>query len=226
MHNSTRIRNNVDRILSELPEGVVLEAAAKERSTGEIRTVIEAGVRIIGENYLQEAMDVYDAIGNEAEWHFIGHLQRNKVKKAVKIFSMIETLDSIRLAEEIDKRCRERGRKMDVLVEINSGGEEQKTGIMPDEACEFVEKTAGMRNIIVRGLMTMGPLTGDPEDARPYFRRTKEAFLRIRNKNIRNTRIDTLSMGMSATYRVAAQEGATLVRIGTGIFGERPKKKI
>jgi hypothetical protein len=224
MEFSSRIKTNINRIFSELPEGVALEAAAKERNADEVISAIEAGVGIIGENYLQEALDIYDRLGDRAEWHFIGHLQRNKVKKAVKIFSMIETLDSMRLAEEIDKRCAQLGRKIDVLVEINSGVEDQKFGILPGDVCEFVEKAAKLPNIVIRGLMTMGPFTGDPVDARPYFRRTREVFSLIKDKRILNASFDTLSMGMSATYKVAVEEGATLVRIGTGIFGDRQKK--
>lgn len=215
------IKENVRRILSGLPKGVELEAACKTRKVDEILQAVDAGVRILGENYVQEAEGPFCLIGKRVRWHFIGHLQRNKIKKAIRIFDMIETVDSMRLAKEIDDIAGFENKKMEVLLEINSGKEKQKFGILPEEAEGLIMDMAGLRNIKVMGLMTMGPITDDSEDARPYFRKTKELFDRIQGSNIPNVDIKYLSMGMSNTYTVAIQEGANIVRIGTAIFGER-----
>ncbi|RLB08887.1 MAG: YggS family pyridoxal phosphate-dependent enzyme [Deltaproteobacteria bacterium] len=215
------IRENVKKILSELPEGVLLVAAAKTRTPEEILEAIEAGVHIIGENYVQEAEKAYKVIGNKAEWHMIGHLQTNKVKKAVKIFDMIETVDSVKIANAIDKECKKLGKVMPVLVEVNSAEEPQKAGVMPDEVISFIQSISQLSNIRIKGLMTMGPLVDDPEELRPYFRKTKQLFEKIKEMNIPNVEMKYLSMGMSDSYKVAIEEGANMVRIGTKIFGPR-----
>ena len=215
------IRENVKLILSELPEGVELVAAAKTRRPEEVLEAIEAGVDIIGENYLQEAERAQKAVGHEAEWHFIGHLQKNKVKKAVGIFDMIETVDSPELAAEIDKRCAQLGKVMPILIEVNSGREEQKSGVFPEKAADLIKEISGFSNMKVLGLMTMGPRFGDSEDARPYFRETKKAFEEIKEMEIPGVEMNYLSMGMTNSYRIAIEEGANIVRIGSKIFGER-----
>ena len=216
------IKENLKRILQELPPGVKLVAAAKTRTAQEILEAIEAGVEIVGENYVQEAEKVFSIIGNRVEWHMIGHLQRNKAKKAVKIFDMIQTVDSLKIAKEIDKQCRKISKVMPVLIEINSGEEEQKAGVMPKSAIPLIEEISGLSNIKIMGLMTMGPFTGDPEEARPYFQKTREIFEKLKSMNIPNVEMRYLSMGMSNSYGVAIEEGANMVRIGTKIFGERP----
>ena len=215
------IKQNVDQILSELPNGVKLVAAAKTRQPGEILEAVEAGVKIVGENYVQEAERAYEVIGNKAKWHFIGHLQKNKVKKAVRIFDMIETVDSAEIAGEIDKRCAQIGKIMLVLIEINSGREEQKAGVFPEEAEQLVKEISTYQNIRIMGLMTMGPRFGNPEDSRPYFVETKKIFKRIKKLNLPNVDMRYLSMGMTNSYKVAMEEGANIVRIGSKIFGER-----
>ena len=215
------IRENVKKILEELPPGVELVVAAKAKTADEIREAVEAGVRIIGENYVQEAVEAFKVIGHGAQWHFIGHLQKNKVHKAIEIFDLVETLDSVELGEEIDKRCASAGKIMPVLVEINSGREPQKFGVLPEEAETLIRELANLRNIKVAGLMTMGPFEGDPEDARPYFKETKKVFDEIRDRNLPGVEMNYLSMGMTNSYRVAIEEGANLVRIGTKIFGPR-----
>jgi pyridoxal phosphate enzyme (YggS family) len=215
------IEANVKRILAELPEGVELVAAAKTRTTDEILRAADAGVKIIGENYVQEALKVFELVGHRVNWHFIGHLQRNKVKKAIKFFDMIETLDSLDLAEEIHKRCAQEGKIMPVLVEINSGKEPQKFGVMPDAAEKFLRETAQFDNIKIRGLMTMGPVFGDPENARPFFVETKNLFDSLKSSDLPGIEMRYLSMGMTNSYRVAIEEGANVVRIGTKIFGPR-----
>ncbi len=218
---SREIKESVRRLLEELPAGVTLVAAAKTRSPAEIAEAVEAGIAFIGENYVQEAQAAFAVIGNRTKWHMIGHLQRNKVKYAVTIFDMIETVDSLRLATEIDRRCAQIGRAMPVLVEINSGREPQKAGVLPEDAEGLLRAMAPLANIEVQGLMTMGPRFGDPEEARPYFKETKRLFDALKDLRLPDVELRILSMGMSNSYRVAIEEGATMIRIGTGIFGER-----
>jgi len=215
------IKQNVNRILNELPNGVQLVAAAKTRGAEEILEAIESGVRIVGENYVQEAERAYNIVGNKAKWHFIGRLQKNKVKKAVGIFDMIETVDSFEIAKEIDKRCAQIGKVMPVLIEINSGREEQKSGVFPEETEQLVRELSILENIRVIGLMTMGPRFGNPEDSRPYFVETKKIFDKITKLNLPNIEMRYLSMGMTNSYKIALEEGANIVRIGSKIFGER-----
>jgi pyridoxal phosphate enzyme (YggS family) len=215
------IRENTRKLLKELPDGVELVAAAKSRTAAEVREAIDSGIKIIGQNYLQEAEAIYPAIGNKARWHFIGHLQKNKVKKAVRLFDMIETVDSVELAQEIDRRCALVRKVMPVLVEINSGREKQKAGVVPEKAEELIKAIARLANIRVMGLMTMGPRFGNPEDSRPYFITTRKIFEHIKALKIANVEMKYLSMGMTNSYPVALKEGANLVRIGTLIFGER-----
>ncbi len=215
------IRENVVQVLRELPYGVKLVAAAKTRSPREIQEAVEAGVRIIGENYVQEAESAYRVIGDKAKWHFIGHLQKNKMKKAVRLFDMIETVDSLGIATEINKRCAQIGKIMPVLIEINSGRELQKSGVLPEKAIELVREIANLPHLKITGLMTMGPLLGNPEGLRPYFKETKKLFREIRELNLPNVIMKYLSMGMTDSYQVAIEEGANVVRIGTKIFGER-----
>ena len=207
--------------MSELPAGVELVAMAKNKQAAEILEAIEAGAKIIGENYLQEAERAYKVVGDRVKWHLTGHLQRNKVKKAVRIFDMIETVDSIDIAREIDKRCAEIGKIMPVLIEVNSGRERQKTGVLPGDVAKLVKDMAGLTNIRVLGLMTIEPYFSDPENSRPYFAETRRIFEEIRKLNIPNVEMKHLSMGMSNSYKVAIEEGANMVRIGTRIFGAR-----
>ncbi len=215
------IEENVKRILAELPDGVMLVAAAKTRTPDEIRRAVAAGVGTIGENYVQEAEDAVSVLGRIASWHMIGRLQRNKVKRAVRIFDMIETVDSIELGERIDRECERLGKVIPVLVEVNSGREPQKAGVFPEDAEDLVRELARLEHLKVQGLMTMGPRFGDPEEARPYFKETKRLFDRLSGQKLENVEMRYLSMGMSNTYRVAIEEGANMVRIGSAIFGER-----
>ena len=212
------IAQNVSQILSELPPHVALLAAAKSRQPREISQAIAAGIKIIGENYIQEAEKAREIIGAGVEWHFIGHLQRNKVKKAIALFDMIETVDSVEIAREIDRRCGQIGKTMPVLIEVNSGREPQKAGVYPEKAVALVKGVAALPNIRVMGLMTMGPLLGDPEDLRPYFAETKRLFDSLKDLNQPGLAMKYLSMGMTDSYKIAIEEGANLVRIGSRIF--------
>ena len=215
------IKQNVSQILGSLPDGVQLVAATKTRQPEEILEAVVSGVKIVGENYVQEAERAYEVIGNRVKWHFIGHLQRNKVKRAVRLFDMIETIDSAEIAREIDKRCAQIGKIMPVLVEINSGREEQKSGVFPENSEQLIKEISGLQNIKVMGLMTMGPRFGNPEDSRPYFVETKKIFEKIKKLDLPNVEMRYLSMGMTNSYKIALQEGANIVRIGSKIFGER-----
>jgi pyridoxal phosphate enzyme (YggS family) len=216
------IRENVQRILNELPPHVALVAAAKTRTPEEIREAVEAGVQIIGENYIQEAVRVIEVVGRPVRFHFIGRLQGNKVKKAVELFDTIETVDSIRLALEIDKHAAAAGKTLPVLIEINSAKESQKSGVFPEQAEALIREIAPLKHIRVSGLMTMGPFLEDPEGLRPCFRETKTCFERLGVMAIPGVDMRILSMGMSDSYTIAIEEGANQVRIGTALFGPRP----
>jgi pyridoxal phosphate enzyme (YggS family) len=215
------IKEKVKQILTELPAGVELVAAAKQRTPQEIMEAIEAGVKIVGENYVQEAEAALEVIGRKARWHFIGHLQTNKVKKAIHLFDMIETVDSLKLAKEIDKRCQQKDKVMPILIEINSGREAQKYGVLPEETEELIKQIIALKNVKIKGLMTMGPFAGDPEDARPYFIETRKIFEKLKQQNPPGVEMKYLSMGMSNSYKVAIEEGANMVRLGTVLFGPR-----
>ncbi len=215
------IKRNIREILNELPPGVRLVAAAKSRRPEEVLAAIEAGVDTIGENYVQEAVAAYGLVGKRARWHFIGHLQKNKVKKAVTIFDMIETVDSPELAEEIDKCSAATDKVMPVLIEVNSGREAQKSGVLPEDAEALIREIARLKNLSVQGLMTIGPYSADPEDARPCFVETHRLFERMKELCLLSVEMRYLSMGMSDSYRVAIEEGANIVRLGSRIFGPR-----
>ena len=215
------IKEKIEKILREIPDGVILIAATKGRTSEEINEAIEAGIEIIGENYVQEAEKKFKIIGRKVKWHMIGHLQTNKVKKALEIFDMIETVDSEKLAREIDKEAKKRNIVFPVLIEINSGREKQKSGVFPEDAEKLIYEISNYENIKIEGLMTMGPFVKNPEDIRPYFRLTKELFEKFKNLNLPNVEMKYLSMGMSDTWKIALEEGANIIRIGTAIFGPR-----
>ncbi len=219
------IKENVREILKELPDGVQLVTAAKGRNPEEILEAIDAGVKIIGENYIKEAKKAYDAIGRKAKWHFIGIPQIEKHdllrRKNLQIFDMIETIDCVEIAEEVNIKCAGLNKIMPVLIEVNSGTEPQKFGVLPEDAVSLIKEISSLSSIRVMGLMTMGPRFGNPEDSRPYFVKTRELFDRIKKMNLPGVEMKYLSMGMTNSYRVALEEGANIVRVGTKIFGER-----
>ncbi len=219
------IKENVKRILNELPKGVQLEAAVKTRTADEIMQAIEAGVKIVGENYMKDMKTVYPNVKLKVEWHFIGTVSTQKHDllkvKYLKAFDMIETVDSLEIADEISERCSHIPKVMPILIEVNSGREPQKSGVLPEDAEKLVKKISNLGNVKVMGLMTMGPRFGDPEASRPYFKETKKLFDQIASLNIGNVEMKYLSMGMTNSYRIAIQEGANIVRIGTAIFGQR-----
>jgi len=212
------VEDNVKTLLKEIPPGVELLAAVKGRRAEEVKQAVDAGICLIGENYVQETEDLYKLIGGRVQWHFIGHLQRNKAAKAVKLFDMIETVDSLELALEINRRCGIEGKVMPLLVEVNSGREVQKHGVFPENVEMLVRSMAGLSYIKIYGLMTMGPVTIDQAELRHYLRETRLIYERLRGLALPNVEIKYLSMGMSASYKTAIEEGANIVRIGTKIF--------
>lgn len=228
--------NTVSARLTALLARIRAAAAAAGRSADEVRLVavgktfppesireaIAAGATDIGENYIQEAREKYAALqGVPATWHFIGHLQTNKAKYAVRMFDLIHTVDSFRLAVEIDRCARELGKVQAVLVQVNVAAEETKSGVAPDEALPLVRRAAALEHLAVKGLMTMPPYFDAPERARPFFAALRRLRDRIAAEQIANVAMRELSMGMTGDFEAAIAEGATLVRIGTAVFGER-----
>jgi len=202
------------------PDEIRLVAVAKKIEAARLREAIAAGVADIGENYVQEAAAKKLEVAASARWHMVGHLQRNKAAQAVAIFDMIQTIDSLRLAEAVSRHAQARGRTVEVLLQINTSGEDSKSGISPQEAEALLQAVTPLAGLEVRGLMTIGRWDPDPERARPEFR-----FLAALASTIQEhtgLTMKWLSMGMSHDFEVAIEEGANLIRIGTGIFGPRP----
>ncbi len=200
------------------PDDIKLVAVSKTVDTQRIREAIEAGVKILGENYVQEAQKKIEEIGKDVSWHFIGHLQTNKAKYAVKLFDMIHSLDSIELAEELNRRAEKEGRIMKVMIEVNLSGERTKFGVEEEDALKLGSSISGLKNLKLIGLMTMPPYFEDPEMSRPYFIRLRLLKEKMEKEGIS---VKELSMGMSNDFEVAVEEGSTYVRIGTAIFGPR-----
>jgi len=226
------ISTNYARIREEIPKDVTIVLSVKTRTVEQIEEAIDAGVADIGENYVQEAGQMYSALQKKAakvKWHMIGHLQTNKINKALRIFDVIQTVDSLEKAAAIDKRVEGvRKKVIPVYIEINIGSEFSKAGIKPAEHEpfeEYIEKLirdmSKLEHIRLEGLMTMGPRLGNPEDVRPYFRRTREIFEKTKALALPNVNMKYLSMGMTNSYGVAIEEGSNMIRIGTAIFGER-----
>lgn len=203
------------------PKEVTLIAVSKTKPVEMIEEAIEAGARVFGENKVQELCDKYEQLPKDLHWHLIGHLQRNKVKYIVDKAELIHSVDSMKLAEEISKEALKKNVEVNILIEVNVAEEESKFGVSVEETFALVEEIAKLPGIHIQGLMTIAPYTDDPEENRPVFRTLKKLAVDIKKKNIDNVCMDVLSMGMTGDYQVAVEEGATLVRVGTGIFGER-----
>lgn len=228
----TTIRDNLTNILTRIqsvalrcgrkPEEIRLVAVGKTHPAGTIRSAIAAGATIIGENYIQEARDKFDALIHETvQWHFIGHLQTKKAKYAVRMFDLIHTVDSLKLATELDRCALKAGKIQDVLIQVNISGETTKSGGSPEEAPEIIAQTDALPNLRVRGLMTIPPFFDDPDKARPCFAALRKLRDQVMSQKLPGLDLQELSMGMSGDFEAAIEEGATLVRIGTAIFGER-----
>lgn len=204
------------------PDSVRLVAVSKTVNAQRVAGAIDAGVTILGENYIQEAREKFDAlIDRMVSWHFIGHLQSNKAKYAVRMFDLIHSVDSLKLAKALDGAACKIGKVQDILVQVNISGEASKSGSAEDDTESLIEAMSQFENLRIRGLMTMPPYYDEPDLARPFFRGLKKLGERIANRKIPGVAMDEFSMGMTGDFEVAIEEGATLVRIGTAIFGAR-----
>ena len=203
------------------PEDVTLIAVSKTKPVSMLQEAYDYGCRDFGENKVQELVDKYEQMPKDIRWHMIGHLQRNKVKYIVDKVYLIHSVDSLRLAEEISKEAGKKGVNVSILVEVNVAGEESKFGTTSEEAYKLVEEIAKLPNIIVKGLMTIAPYVENSEENKQYFEKLRQIYVDIVDKNIDNVYMEELSMGMTGDYEVAITQGATYVRVGTGIFGER-----
>ena len=204
------------------PDTVELVAVSKTIPEDAVREAIKAGADILGENYIQEAKDKINALSAyPVSWHFIGHLQSNKAKYAVKLFDMIHTVDSLKLAKELNKQAKKINKIQKILIQVNISMESTKSGVHEEDAQKLIKEISLFENISIKGLMTMPPFFNNPEKVRPYFSALWNLRDKIRNEAIKNVRMQELSMGMTGDFEVAIKEGATLVRIGTAIFGER-----
>jgi len=214
----TRIAGALERS-GRKTEDVTLVTVTKTVGLAEIRKALEAGITHIGENRIQQAEPKIQALKENPDitWHMIGHLQTNKVKRAVEFFHVIHSVDSVRLAKEIHTRALQRGKVMDVLFEVNVSGETSKYGLSADELIPVIREAAQFEGISIKGLMTMAPFVADPEETRSYFRKLREVFTLLKEKGI--GQMEYLSMGMTNDFEVAIEEGANIVRIGTAIFG-------
>ncbi|WP_075719689.1 YggS family pyridoxal phosphate-dependent enzyme [Roseburia sp. 499] len=222
--NLEQVRENIKKACEKVGRDVseiTLISVSKTKPVPMLQEAYDAGSRDFGENKVQEIMDKYPVLPQDIRWHMIGHLQRNKVKYIVNKVFLIHSVDSLRLAEEISSQAEKKQVEVDVLVEVNIAQEESKFGTSREEAISLVEEIAKLPHVHVKGLMTIAPFVENPEDNRKYFRQIKELSVDIMKKNIDNVSMGVLSMGMTGDYMVAVEEGATMVRVGTGIFGER-----
>ncbi len=225
------LKDNYEKVLSNIeaackrvgrdPKEVTLIAVSKTKPIDDLNEVYDAGARDFGENKVQELCQKIDEMPTDIKWHMIGHLQRNKVKYIVDRVSLIHSVDSYRLAEEINIQAKKKGIVVPILVEVNIAEEESKFGVTKEDAMELVKQIASLDSIEIKGLMTIAPYVVDSEENRAYFRKIKDLSVDIAKENIDNVHMDIISMGMTGDYEVAIEEGATMVRVGAGIFGQR-----
>ncbi len=226
--NIKQVQKNIEKACNRVerdPHDVMLIAVSKTKPVSALEEAYQCGMRDFGENKVQELVEKAEVLPKDIRWHMIGHLQRNKVKYIVDKVYLIHSVDSIRLAEEISKEALKKNVTVDILVEVNVAKEETKFGSTMEEAWELVSHIAGLPGIRVKGLMTIAPFVENPEENRKYFSKLKQLAVDIEHKNIDNVSMRVLSMGMTGDYEVAVEEGASYVRVGTGIFGERDYKK-
>ncbi len=222
--NLNEVRERITRAAERAhrdPASIELVAITKTIGISKIREAIQAGQRLFGENRVQEAREKIDILGSEARWHMVGHLQTNKAKEAVQLFELIHSVDSLRLAEELDRRCRQLGRTMDILVQVNISGEETKHGTEAGAAIGLIGKISTLGNLNIKGLMTIPPFSPVPDDSRPFYRQLMAIKKRVEDADMEGVSMELISMGMSGDFEVAVEEGATMVRVGTAIFGPR-----
>lgn len=225
------LKGNYDRVLGNISNAceksgrneseVTLIAVSKTKPVSDIEELYGHGVRVFGENKVQELCDKYESLPKDIKWHMIGHLQRNKVKYIVDKVELIHSVDSVRLAEQIEAEAAKKNVMVNILIEVNVAEEESKFGLKTDETVAMIKEIAGLSHVRIKGLMTIAPFVENPEDNRKYFKQLKQLAVDIKAKNIDNVSMDVLSMGMTGDYMTAVEEGATYVRVGTGIFGER-----
>lgn len=216
------VRDRVTQVLNEVPPHVTVVAAAKGASPEQVRDAIEAGIRSVGENYFAEAKRVRPLIDRDISWHFLGRLRPHDIRPGnLALFDVLQSVDSAELAERISTRCAAMNRSMPLLLEVNSAREPQKGGLLPEDVEDVLRRVARLPHVRVTGLMTMGPLTSSPEECRPFFSEVRRLYDHLRTLDINGAAFETLSMGMSDTYQVAIEEGATMVRLGTRLFGPR-----
>ena len=207
-------------------EDITLIAVSKTKPVETLQKAYDLGVRIFGENKVQELVEKFEVLPKDIEWHMIGHLQRNKVKYIIDKVSCIHSVDSIRLAETIEKEAAKHDRIVNILIEVNVAEEDSKFGLKTEEVENLIHEIAKFPHIRIQGLMTIAPFVADPEENRPIFQCLRKLSVDIRNKNIDNVSMNVLSMGMTNDYQVAVEEGATMVRVGTAIFGERDYTRV
>ncbi|WP_455949929.1 YggS family pyridoxal phosphate-dependent enzyme [Eubacterium sp.] len=224
VENIEHVRENIEKSCKKAGRSVdevTLIAVSKTKPYTDIEEALKSGTLDYGENKVQEMCEKYEILPKNIRWHMIGHLQRNKVKYLVGKTELIHSVDSIRLAEQIEKEYAKKDETANILIEVNMAQEESKFGITSQETEELIRKISTFEHIRIKGLMTIAPYTDNPETNRVYFRQMKKLSVDIRDKNIDNVSMDVLSMGMTGDYQVAIEEGSTMVRVGTGIFGER-----
>ena len=222
--NLNQVRKNIQEaceISGRDPKEVTLIAVSKTKPVPMLLEAYDAGARVFGEDKVQEIVDKYPQLPEDIQWHMIGHLQRNKVKYIVDKVAMIHSVDSLRLAETIEKEAAKKAVIVPILIEVNVAQEESKFGLKPEEVLPLIEQIADFSHIQIKGLMTIAPYVDNAEENREIFRELKKLSVDIAAKNINNVTMSVLSMGMTGDYMVAVQEGATMVRVGTGIFGAR-----
>jgi pyridoxal phosphate enzyme (YggS family) len=226
------IADNLARVKERMAEAAIrsgrtsgsvkLVGVTKTVDLDRIKEAVSAGLQILGENYVQEARDKIRELKDRVSWHFVGRLQTNKAKYAVKLFDMIQTVDTFRLAQELNRRAQPLGRTVPILIQVNLASEVSKGGVEPSECLSLIRQVSVLENLQIRGLMTMPPFFDQPERARPYFAQLREMSQEIAEAQVAGVEMNELSMGMSGDFEAAIKEGATLIRVGTAIFGERP----
>jgi len=222
--NLSQLRARIFRACEKVkrnPQDVKIVAVTKNVSVEKIKQAIDCGIEIVGENKVQEAQTKYGQIDKKVSWHLVGHLQTNKVKKALEIFEMIQSVDSLKLAEEIDKRAKEKNDVLPVLIEVNTSDEATKYGVKPELTEQVIREIRKLENIKIKGLMTMAPLIDDKEKVRQSFRNLRKTYEKMKNLKVPNLELEYLSMGMSSDFEEAIEEGSNMLRIGTAIFGPR-----
>ncbi len=215
----SHITRNVQDVLSSVPDAVRIVAVIKGRTAGQVEEAVDAGIQVLGANYVGDARRARDTVGNRVECHFIGRMRAHDIRPGmVPLFDMMQSIGSLDIAERVNARCSALGCPMPVLIEVNSGREPQKSGVLPEQVPEVVRAVSGLENLRVEGLMTMGPFSSNPEDYRPAFVETRRLFESLEALSVPRVTMRYLSMGMSASYRVAIDEGANMVRLGSILF--------